>query len=490
MMPTPFVINDNTWTQVMPHRFNRYGEGIHDFGGHPRILNAREPEAAPGECEDIPGWVRADDFQLIPRDEWDDRIAQKDKDQSWLEDIVRNVIPCTDQNGLGYCHAYGTIAIGECQRLVQGHEFVALSAESVGGPITGWRNRGADPTRDIQQMSKYGACPKSMMDREWSLSPSRWEDGWEEAALKYRVHEWRDMRTTRKMFDAAATMALLGMLPRWPYWESQAGWAIRGGRITSPGRIDSSRAAAGTLSGTGTTGVATGETTVSPTWSRVAARQAGCSRPVSCTRSDRRLGMNALLVAAMFAAWPTLPDEPGRTDWPTLPPVEQVTVAWPDLPPVEQEEEEETIDTPEKQTDETPGVELIYIGAAWCSTCPDAKKEAEKLEGRRVRYLDVDQDRNERWVQYCLANLGGAMPRFILLVDDKPWQHVAGRRDVAYLRDWLAKADDQWRAKNGIQLETYRGVEIETPTARAPPRTRVTYGCGNLNCVMCYGRRG
>ena len=197
------LIDDNNWQQHAPIN------GRFEFNG-PRIMNAVPPRLAAGSDEMIPGWSD-EDFTLIPRAEWDDRIAQKDKEQSWLEDIVRGTIPCTDQNGLGYCHAYGTIAIAECQRLIQNHPFVPLSAESVGGPITGWRNRGADPTDDIKQMAQYGACPKSFMDREHSLSPGKWKEGWQADALKYRVHEWRDMRTTRKMFDAAATMALLGI---------------------------------------------------------------------------------------------------------------------------------------------------------------------------------------------------------------------------------------------------------------------------------------
>ena len=131
MMP-PILIDEQNWREFLPQYTEPDGTQVYEFGGHKRVLNAIPPILAAGEIPGIPG-PTADGFTLIPRNEWDDRIAEKDKDQSWLEDIVRGVIPCTDQNGLGFCHAYGTIAIAECQRLMD--QFSTPSGALPVGPL-------------------------------------------------------------------------------------------------------------------------------------------------------------------------------------------------------------------------------------------------------------------------------------------------------------------------------------------------------------------
>lgn len=203
------TINDQTYKLLLPSDYDQGGR-IVDFNG-PRILNAIPPRAAPGTIVHAP----LADFKVIPRNLWDDIIARKDRDHSWIEDLVRDKrygIPCTDQNGLGYCHAYGTVKKAMVKRLLQGHPFVMLSAESVGGPITRWTNQGADPADDMEQIAKFGACPQSFMDREHSLNHRNWKTGWEQEALNYRIPDWIDARLIRKnYFDVAATMCFLNI---------------------------------------------------------------------------------------------------------------------------------------------------------------------------------------------------------------------------------------------------------------------------------------
>src|SRR3970282_601381 len=101
-MPVP-LYDDATPFPWMPD-----ANGVVDFDG-PRICNATPPAASPGAIVCAP----AADCLLVPRSEWLNRIRQKDAEQSWLEDIVRGVMPSSDQNGLGYCHAYGTKDAGQ-----------------------------------------------------------------------------------------------------------------------------------------------------------------------------------------------------------------------------------------------------------------------------------------------------------------------------------------------------------------------------------------
>lgn len=112
----------------------------------------------------------------------------------------------------GNCHAYGPVMAAMCHRLVQNQPHVMLSAESVGGPVTNWKNQGAYPEDDLQQMVNFGACPADMMDAPLSRKPSKWDPEWEVERFKYRVIEWLDGMLERgKAFDAAMTMAILNL---------------------------------------------------------------------------------------------------------------------------------------------------------------------------------------------------------------------------------------------------------------------------------------
>jgi hypothetical protein len=198
------LIDDSNYHILVPDE-----NGQFEFNG-PRLCLARPPKLALGA---IPGTLAAEEFPdfIIPRSEWPDRIKQKDADKSWLEDIVRRKIATDDQNGLGFCHAYGTKIAGECCRLIQNQVYIYLSAESIGGPITRWRNIGADPEDDLQQFIAHGACPASYMNAPHSLSPTKWKAGWETVAMNYRPTEVWDMRSDTKAFDFAVTCALLGL---------------------------------------------------------------------------------------------------------------------------------------------------------------------------------------------------------------------------------------------------------------------------------------
>lgn len=193
--------------------------------GQPRLLNAMQRRTEYGGFDlAVP---MEDRIPLIPRSEWDERIAQKDKDQSWLEQIVRPQWKVTDQNGLGYCHAYATVSAAEVVRFKQNNTYVILSAESIGGPITGWRNQGAMPEDDMVQLAKYGACAASFMDKKHSLNPRAWKAGWEANCENYRCPEWYDGNVPGKTFDSSVTFALLDI----PFHAGFAWWghAVVGG---------------------------------------------------------------------------------------------------------------------------------------------------------------------------------------------------------------------------------------------------------------------
>jgi hypothetical protein len=190
------------------------------FAGHERMLTA-QPKRWTAGAPDAPPQVTID--RLVPRDQWPDLIAKKDEEKSWLEDICRAAsLKVKDQNGRSLCHGYAVAHVMEVQRLVQAHPYVELSAESITGQMNGFRDAGGMPDDDMAVAVEYGACPASMMDKPWSLSPNRWNPNWKTERLNYRVSEWIDLELGgSKTFDAQCTAAFLGI----PFAMGVAWWS-------------------------------------------------------------------------------------------------------------------------------------------------------------------------------------------------------------------------------------------------------------------------
>jgi hypothetical protein len=180
------------------------GKGSVTIDGQVRLLNFRAPKVAYGCARG----VKADAISLLPRDVWHEWVEKKDAAKSWLIDNVAD-IPCKDQNGLGYCHAYGTASTIEGSLVMAGYPYEELSAESIGGPVTGWRNAGADPQDDLEQAINHGVCLAKYMDAPHSINPKYWQGGWEKDAATRTVKEFWDLRIPGKSFDAIVTCALL-----------------------------------------------------------------------------------------------------------------------------------------------------------------------------------------------------------------------------------------------------------------------------------------
>ena len=219
-MPKIPLINDSNYKEFTSDT------GVVDFNG-PRYLSLMKRRTTYGDkiaCRGRPSIIVARPMredELIPRSEWPDRIRKKDLEKSWLEDLTRGRVPCGDQGPTNYCHAFGTVQAMMDQRCVQNHPFVRLSSMSIGGPITGWRNKGAYPEDDLDQAVEFGACPYSFQDSEYSMSPSRWGDGWEATRQDYQIDEFLDgLLPGGKAFDAAVTMAMKNIpsAPGFQWW--------------------------------------------------------------------------------------------------------------------------------------------------------------------------------------------------------------------------------------------------------------------------------
>lgn len=196
---------------ITPENYLQYtGAGLDRyFWNGWRMLNAQPRRSQYGGLMFAPKLEAA--FPIIPSEKWADLIKEKDANGSWMRATNDAAgVPCLDQDGLGYCHAYGTVGAGMTARAIMGLPFVHLSAESIGGIVTGWKNRGAVPDDDLEIFVKYGACAQSFMDREWSLTPSKWKPGWEQDALNHTVMECFDLNPAQ-IFEQEMTCVLLNI---------------------------------------------------------------------------------------------------------------------------------------------------------------------------------------------------------------------------------------------------------------------------------------
>ena len=116
-------------------------------------------------------------FGDIPRSQWASLVQQGQG--TFLSDLIKAAnIPSKNQDGLNFCWAYASVETDETCRLVQGQPYVPLSPESVGGPITNWRNVGGDGLDALTQLSTVGCCANTFMDAPNSLRVNRWKTGW------------------------------------------------------------------------------------------------------------------------------------------------------------------------------------------------------------------------------------------------------------------------------------------------------------------------
>jgi hypothetical protein len=212
-MAVPLYTDDN-WRELI-------GDGVQvEHAGVMRPLAARPTVVPFGRIVGAPA-VTA--FQLIPRAVWDDLIAYKDQQNSWLEQIARDKVSCEDQGDLNLCHAASTCEAARCRYAVMGDAVPALTFTSIGMPVTGWRNAGADIADDWKQLRDYGACTTDFLPDGVALPPQsrgtnallmnqrKYKTGWQANAKLHCEAEGIDLGFSGSLFDAAATACFLNI---------------------------------------------------------------------------------------------------------------------------------------------------------------------------------------------------------------------------------------------------------------------------------------
>jgi hypothetical protein len=160
------------------------------------------------------------DFPLIPRDQWSERITEKERTRSRLSDI-RNIgnfgqeIEALDQNGQGFCWSYSTTAAVMLARAVSNLPHVRLSAHSVACKIKNFRDEGGWNGESLEFVVKNGIVPVTRWPEKSMSRALDTQANWD-AAKDYRITEgWLDMAQPiwgRELtFDQLATCLLLNV---------------------------------------------------------------------------------------------------------------------------------------------------------------------------------------------------------------------------------------------------------------------------------------
>lgn len=131
-LPTQNIVDDSNWRDYVPddRRMSRRG----DFAGYvPRDYH-KEGVASGRFASEF-------DLPLIPQNEWEERIQERERTGSTLLALCKHYgLTPLDQGMTNYCWANGPVHACEIAGAIQSGRVVRLSAASVAGPATNYAN--------------------------------------------------------------------------------------------------------------------------------------------------------------------------------------------------------------------------------------------------------------------------------------------------------------------------------------------------------------
>lgn len=158
------------------------------------------------------------DQPLIPESEWDDRVAQQEKDKSSLQHVRDRggpggkPIPSRDQNGVGYCWCHSGVSAHLLARGVMGEPYEDLSPFSIGCMIKNYRDEGGWGGEGVKFQAERGCAtsefwPQRSMSRS-NDKPETWTN-----AGKFKYVKWLECsNSSEERKRQIITATLLG----WP----------------------------------------------------------------------------------------------------------------------------------------------------------------------------------------------------------------------------------------------------------------------------------
>ena len=107
--------------------------------------------------------AKAFPFPVIPRSEWDDRIAEMEKEKTRISDMLLDAgIPSLNQQQTNYCWCNAVVGCVQAIRAQQGEPYVPLSPASVAAPIKNYSNEGGWGAEALEYIAKNGVAAQEL----------------------------------------------------------------------------------------------------------------------------------------------------------------------------------------------------------------------------------------------------------------------------------------------------------------------------------------
>lgn len=185
------IIDDSNWDKICVPTDGRCGTLARDYS---RVPYGSIPSVPPAVIEPI------------PLEQWPDIIADRIRARSTIEDRWKDSpIGVLNQEKISYCHAFSSVMLTMLERELQSLPYVELSASSIGGPVTGWRNAGAYIHDDLARAVRFGTASTAFVPM-LTTRKADCKPGWEADAAKRKVSEYSDIQS--RNFVIHGTMLL------------------------------------------------------------------------------------------------------------------------------------------------------------------------------------------------------------------------------------------------------------------------------------------
>lgn len=170
------------------------------------------------------------DELLIPRDEWKERIEEKERTKSRMSDHCRaagNI--WLNQSPSWYCWCYCVVQAVMAVEIIQGEAPRRLSPESVAGPIMRYRKRGGWPDVAIRYAMEHGIADANAWpwENHNQANNSKYFDGSRENAAQTKVDETVDVLNFDQMMSCVLQPTPIPVPVGLP-WMRHAMWAMDG----------------------------------------------------------------------------------------------------------------------------------------------------------------------------------------------------------------------------------------------------------------------
>lgn len=192
------IIDDKNWQQFKKP-YNTHG--VSATGYVPRDLKAFPVGSM--ECT-----ARFPRELLIPREQWKERIEEKQRKKTRLSDLcTASPVKWLNQSPSWYCWCYAVVHGVMVTRIVQNEPYRALVPESVAGPIKNYRKQGGWGSQALKYIAEHGVADETVWPRtnHSDANTPKYFEASRKNAAETKIAEWWDLSDD---FDAKASLLL------------------------------------------------------------------------------------------------------------------------------------------------------------------------------------------------------------------------------------------------------------------------------------------